>query len=200
MLIWFDYIAGLLQLPGMDMNQFPDVAPDQRDLIQYFTCQASVMISCHPQMQHEACNVLMPLSSASNALLYSLLAFAAGHQASRTTDEVEKRHFRRQMIQLETKSVRDLLGEISLQLRSGLPLMASSLILCLCSLCHEGDDYISWRAHLRGVKAAFSIISATEFAGKESQIEYLTKRYQLLEAIAMLTAKGFEALEPKDDQ
>ncbi|KAL2813785.1 hypothetical protein BDW59DRAFT_154672 [Aspergillus cavernicola] len=157
---------------GMNINQFPDLAPDQRDLIQYFTCQASAMISCHSQMQDETCQVLMSLSSGSTALLYSLLAFAAGHRASHTTDKVEERRLRLQMIQLKAKGMRDLQQEIALQLQSGVPLVASSLMLCLGSLCHEGDDYTSWRAHLRGAKAAFSTISAAELARNGSHSSY----------------------------
>lgn len=75
--------------------------------------------------------------------------------------------------------------------------MGSSLMLCLCALFCDNDDYNSWRIYLRGAKAAFH--AACSMRGRsstnESLAKYLRKRYLLLEVVAMLSPNSFEALD-----
>lgn len=144
----------------------------------------------------ETCHVLFPLAAASSAVLHSILAFAAAHRAAHITTDVESRRLSFQAASLQTKSIHDLQAEV-MAVKQPAAVLATSLMLCLGVLCHGGGDYSSWRIYLLGAKASLYALCGSKSTSNMDQIpvNYLKRRYELLETIAMLSPGGFPAID-----
>jgi hypothetical protein len=173
----------------------PGLDAELQQLWHYFVSTASGTMSCHKQMQNETCRVLLPMAFKDPALRYAIFAFSSAHKANQTDSESSRGSLKWHAASLRTKSIGQLRQEIVSGHNRLETIFATCLILCLGTLCHENEEYNSWRTHLQGARAIMSAIYAaqSDSTNLDPSISFLRRRYSLLEMVASLTPDGFPA-------
>lgn len=132
----------------------------------------------------------------SSALRDAILAFSSAHRANHADTESSRASLRWGAASLKACSIKSLRREIS-SIADTHPatVFAACLMLCVCALCHDNEDYNSWRMHLLGARAILPAIRAGPSDSKHLDPSnfFLQRRYSLLEAVASLTRDGFQA-------
>jgi hypothetical protein len=160
----------------------------ERSLLHHFTSEASRITSCHPQIQVDFCQLLIPIALEYPALLSAILALSSIHKTSLYQPQGEPN----EIITHKTSSIIKLRSDLSQpNERMRTAALATILTLCMCEIHSGADKPRSWRLHLEGAKALIASIS--EDANPTSASSLLRRWYTSIEALAAITAKGLPA-------
>jgi hypothetical protein len=176
--------------------------PTEQLLLHHFANSASRITSCHPRIQTNFCNLLLPMAISYPPLLSALMALSAIHRNSLyTPSPAPLNQPPNEIIALKASSIAQLRSELLLptQQRSQMQdaILATALTLCMCEIHSGGDQPRSWRLHLEGAKAIISTYQqmSTNPASSDpnSQSNLLKRWYTSIEALAATTSRGIRA-------
>ncbi|KIW84753.1 hypothetical protein Z517_00141 [Fonsecaea pedrosoi CBS 271.37] len=173
---------------------------DNRALLQYFTCNASMALATHTVVHQEVCELILPMALGNSALLHATLALAAIHRNSLTSipqDEMDE-GAQKLVNHLTTKSIRYLRQELQNPRSSPLSAkVATTRTLFLCEAISGSPSLRAWRAHFLGARALLSSheISSDKAQGieQDSSLPFLQRWYNITEALVAITAEGLSA-------
>ncbi|KIX06900.1 uncharacterized protein Z518_04876 [Rhinocladiella mackenziei CBS 650.93] len=179
---------------------FSFIPPNNRALLDYFTCNASMALASHTFVHQEVCKLVLPMVMENPALLYATLALAEIHRTSLiSTVDLQIDHGTRTLVtQLTATSIRCLRAQLQQSQSSQLGAnLATIRTLFLCEVISGSPTLRAWRAHFMGAQAL--IMSTERSSGnapsswQDSSIHFLRRWYNITEALVALTTEGLSA-------
>ena len=145
----------------------------ERLLLHHFAHEASRITSCHPRIQFDFCQLLLPMALSYRPLRSALMALSAIHRNSlyahpssissssstSLSSPVASTPEGDAVISLKISSISQLRQELlQSSSESGMrdAVLATALTLCMCEIHSGADQPRSWRLHLEGAKAILS--------------------------------------------
>jgi hypothetical protein len=175
----------------------PGIPPDNRALLQYFTCNASKALASHSFVHQEVCEVILPMAMGNLPLLYATLALAEIHRSALNSSiETGIDHDARRLVHhLTATSMRHLRKELEEPHLSPLGAkLATARTLFLCEAIAGSPTVRAWRAHFSGARALFSSRrqspNGRAGSGEDSSLPFLQRWYTITEALVALTSEG----------
>ncbi|KIY00944.1 uncharacterized protein Z520_03610 [Fonsecaea multimorphosa CBS 102226] len=182
----------------VDMLSF--IPWNNRALLQYFTCNASMALATHTIVHREVCELILPMALCNPALLHATLALAAIHRNSLTSTTENEMDGRAQRLvtQLMATSIRHLRHELQDPRSSPLAAkVATTRTLFLCEAISGSHSLRAWRAHFQGARALLSSRerSFDDVGGFEQDpsLLFLQRWYKITEALVAITTEGLLA-------
>jgi hypothetical protein len=143
--------VSLRQIPR-NPDQLPGLAPNCRQLLDYFAQKVTRTFSLHTAVQSRFCSTYIPIAlqaSTGSHLLAAMLSLSAIHRKHAGVDQSEDL-----IAYLRYQSVKRLKLPVIGQSREADDVaMATTLLLCLSEIMSGGEKPNSWRLHLQGVAA-----------------------------------------------
>jgi hypothetical protein len=186
----------------------------ERLLLHHFAHEASRITSCHPRIQSDFCQLLLPMALSYRPLLSALMALSAIHRNSlytpRSLTSSSSSTFLSSpiastpegdaVISLKTSSISQLRRELlqpSSEFGMRDTVLATVLTLCMCEIHSGADQPRSWRLHLEGAKAILSSHgnSSRKVEARDAPIHdgLLGRWYTSIAALAAISDGGLKA-------
>ena len=163
-----------------------------RSLLDHFINSTSHIISCHPVVRENVCQVIVPAALETPALFYATMALSAIHQKSQAG--LGSAAVRRDplVIHLLSNSLHRLQGGLlEKDAKKSSVLLATVRTLFLCEVHSGGDRPGTWRTHFEGAKALMHKIQSWKgYSTKErdSTAYFLKRWYNMTESFVALTS------------
>lgn len=186
-------------IPGhIDMLSF--IPSNNRALLQYFTCNASMALASHTFVHQEVCELILPMALGNPALLHATLALAAIHRNSLTStveDDIDD-GARRLVTHLMSTSIRHLRRDLQDVNSSQLGVkLATTRTLFLCEAISGYPSLRAWRAHFLGARALLSSLDRSsdgaQGSDQDPSLAFLQRWYNITEALVAITTEGLSA-------
>lgn len=175
-------------------NELPTLSEHYRFLLKHFAVRTSHSLSCHPLIQHNFCEVLVPMALQTPHLLAALLGLTATHCAS-----IGLKQSQAQIDFLHLTSLKRLQAVLSQPSNCvDDAVVATILTLCTSDIISCGQSHGSWRLHLQGAAAVIGNHwpRPEESPNSHASATSLLWRWFLsLEALSFLSGKSIAAPE-----
>ncbi|OAP60361.1 hypothetical protein AYL99_05363 [Fonsecaea erecta] len=182
----------------VDMLSF--IPWNNRALLQYFTCNASMALASHTVVHQEVCELILPMALGNPALLHATLALAAIHRNSLTSTTENEMNDRAQRLvtHLMATSIRHLRQELRDPRSSPLAAkVATTRTLFLCEAISGSHSLRAWRAHFLGARALLSScersVDGARVFEQDPSLLFLQRWYNITEALVSVTTEGLSA-------
>lgn len=179
--------SGSHPLPS-EPELFPSLSITEKALLHHFTHEAS-RVTCAPHVQHELCQLILPMAAKTPSLMQASLAWSAIHSLSfgRRVGDISDPELL--IAKLKAKSIKYLRRELQDQEHgSSDALLATVRSLCQCEIHSGSDGSSAWRVHVKGAKALMRTVEHSE--KKRSTPRLLDRWYAALDSLAALTPSG----------
>ena len=196
--------------PSRSISPLDTAKPLELLLLHHFASEASLITSCHPSIQADFCQLLVPMAFSYPPLLSALMALSAIHRSTLYSSSISTpiaANETTSIISLKSSSISKLRNELDShhsQLSTSATreaALATALTLCMCEIHSGADQPRSWRLHLEGAKAILSsspeneesLNSVLDVSGNPTSQSALLERWFIsIEALAAITAKGLK--------
>ncbi|KIW32409.1 uncharacterized protein PV07_03958 [Cladophialophora immunda] len=170
---------------------------NNRALLQYFTCNASMALATHAFVHQEVCELILPMALGNPALLHATLALAAIHRNSLTSmaeNEMDD-GAQRLVTHLTATSIRHLRRDLQDPRSSPLAAkVATTRTLFLCEAISGSHSLRAWRAHFLGARALLSShAGSSQGFEQDPSLLFLQRWYNITEALVAITTDGLSA-------
>lgn len=176
------------------MDPFSFMSSVDRSLLDHFTNVASRVISCHPVVQNDIRQLIIPAALQNTALFHATMALSAIHQKSLGVLGVDDAHADSIIMRFIGNSLTALRSDLQERNPSkSIPLMATIRTLFLCEVHIGGDRPRTWRAHFEGAKALMQSVEAwngPSTRDRNNAAFFLRRWYSNTESMVALTADG----------
>jgi hypothetical protein len=186
------------------LSHLDSSTPLEQRLLHHYANFASCLTSCHPSIQSEFNQLLLPMAMSYPPLLSAVMALSAIHRNTLysystpgTSDPAQTA-----IVSLKTSSISKLRSDLVLPSQSTTreAVLATVLTLCMCEIHSGADQPRSWRLHLEGAREILSTQPNAQLKLDPTGPNALLQRwYTSIEALAALTSKGLNAGQMSPD-
>jgi hypothetical protein len=161
-------------------------------LLHHYICHVSHATSCHSLMQHDDCQLIIPMALENSALLSATMALSAIHRKSLTPEGLDGYDADKLIAGLKATSLHRLRRELDgAEDGNTNSLIATIRTLCLCEIYAGGDRPGTWRAHFEGARAliiAFKSGNNPARSDHDGSAPFLRRWFGVTEDMVALTA------------